>query len=156
MGQIAVRLAPVLALGAAWVAFGHDAAGAALRLLPALACAGFAWGFVRTLRPGREPLIAHYIRFDERRDDAECAGYARRLTAIWAFALVAAAVAQAVPLVASDAMGSQAWHFLPLAALVLLFLGEHVVRSLRFPAGGIAWPDQTFRAILRAGRARHG
>ena len=151
-GSLVGRLVPVAVLGAAWVLFGHDAARAVLPLLPALACAGFAWGFARTLRRGSEPLIARYIRFDERRDSAECAGYARRLTAVWALALAAAAVAQVVPLLG----GGEAWHLLPLAALCLLFLGEHVVRSLRFPAGGIAWPDQTFRAILRAERARHG
>ena len=151
-GRLGTRLAPAVVLGAAWLAFGQDAARAVLLLLPALACAGFAWGFARTLRRGREPLIAHYIRFDERRDSAECAAYARRLTAIWALALALAAVAQLLPL----AGGGPAWHLLPLAGLLLLFLGEHVVRSLCFPAGGIAWPDQTFRAILRAERARYG
>jgi hypothetical protein len=44
----------------------------------------------------------------------------------------------------------------PDALLLGLFLGEHVVRSLYFPAGGIAWPLQTLRAIVRAERARHG
>ena len=149
---LAWRLAPPGLLGAAWLLFGHHAMLAVLPLVPALALAGFAWGFARTLRGGREPLIARYIRFDERRDSAECAGYARRLTATWALALAAAAAAQLVPL----AGGGPGWHLAPPVLLLLLFLGEHVVRSLRFPAGGIAWPDQTFRAILRAERARHG
>jgi len=154
-GWLSWRLASAALLALAWGLFGRGAASAVLALLPALACAAFAWGFARTLRAGREPLIARYIRFDERRDSAECAAYARRLTALWAVALGLAAAMQLVPLVVPLA-GAAAWHLLPLAALVLLFLGEHVVRSLRFPAGGIAWPDQTFRAILRAERARHG
>ncbi|TPG53521.1 hypothetical protein EAH89_16250 [Roseomonas nepalensis] len=146
------RLGPLALPGAAWLLFGHDAVLAVLPLVPALALAGFAWGFARTLRAEREPLIARYIRFDERRDDAECAGYARRLTGLWALALAAAALAQLVPL----AGGGAGWHVVPPLLLLALFLGEHVVRSLRFPAGGIAWPDQTFRAILRSERARHG
>ena len=153
---LAWRLAPAALLALAWGLFGARVAAVVLALLPALACAAFAWGFARTLRPGREPLIARYIRFDERRDDAECAAYAGRLTALWAVALGLAAVLQLVPLAAPWAGGAAAWHLLPLVALLLLFLGEHVVRSLCFPAGGIAWPAQTFRAILRAERARHG
>ena len=42
------------------------------------------------------------------------------------------------------------------AVLVLtLFLGEHVVRTLRFPQHGVATPLRTLRAMLSASGARH-
>jgi hypothetical protein len=120
-------------------------------LLPALACIGFAWGFARTLRPGQEPLIARYIRFDERRNPAECAGYARGLTWFWAVVLGLVAVVELAALLRGVELG-----LAPDMLLLALFLGEHVVRSVMFPSGGIAWPTQTLGAILRAERARHG
>ena len=126
------------------------AIGALWAVLPALVSAGLAWSFARTLRAGHEPLIARYIRFDETRDIRECAGYARGLTLFWALALGLAAAAQAVCLAAGISPG-----LVPDAVLLALFLGEHAVRSLRFPAGGIAWPSQTLRAIIRAERAGH-
>ncbi|HEY8609840.1 MAG TPA: hypothetical protein VIL69_00955 [Roseomonas sp.] len=146
---------PLLAIGAlpeaAWPAGMGHAVGLLWELLPALFSAGFAWGFARTLLPGREPLIARYIRFDETRDDEQCAGYARGLTLFWAVALGVAAVAEAASVARGIELG-----YAPDAVLLALFLGEHAVRSLRFPSGGIAWPSQTLRAVIRAERARHG
>jgi uncharacterized membrane protein len=120
-------------------------------LLPGLTCAGLAFGFARSLRRGQEPLIARYIRFDERRDPVECAGYARGLTWFWAVVLAVVAVVELGAVARGVDLG-----MVPDALLLGLFLGEHVVRSLYFPAGGIAWPLQTLRAIVRAERARHG
>jgi len=132
-----------------------DGAGAvrdaALAWLRPAAYAAFAWTFARTLRPGQEPLIARYIRFDPRRNLAECAGYARGLTAFWAAVLALAAAGTAAALALGRDPG-----LLPDLLFLLLFLAEHAVRSLRFPAGGIAWPTQTLGAIVRAERARHG
>ncbi|MBP0444789.1 hypothetical protein J8J14_08325 [Roseomonas sp. SSH11] len=135
----------------AWPAAIRDEVALAWALLPALWTAGFAWAFARTLRPGREPLIARYTRFDPRRDPAECAGYARGLTLFWAVALGLVSVVEFLALWAGFDLGL--W---PEAAILALFLGEHVVRSIRFPSGGIAWPTQTLAAILRAERAHHG
>ncbi|WP_338665671.1 hypothetical protein VQH23_10935 [Pararoseomonas sp. SCSIO 73927] len=118
---------------------------------PALGAAGLAWAFARTLRPGAQPLIAEYIRFDERRDPVACAGYARGLTLFWAAVMAGMAVAELAAALRGVELG---WA--PEVTLLALFLGEHAVRSLRFPEGGIAWPSQTFRAVLRAERARHG
>ena len=135
---------------AAWPAGLGRAIGAFWALMPAAVSAGMAWGFARTLRAGREPLIARYIRFDEARDAEECAGYARGLTLFWAVVLGVAAV---VELGCFAARVEPGW--VPDGVLLALFLGEHAVRSLRFPAGGIAWPTQTLRAIIRAERAGH-
>ena len=152
------RLAAGVALLALWALPEAALPAGALALeervtawLAPLAYAAFAWGFARTLAPGQEPLIARYSRFDERRDAAECAGYARGLTLFWAAALALTALGSAAALLAGQDPG-----WVPDLILLALFLGEHAVRSLRFPAGGIAWPDQTLRAILRAERARHG
>jgi hypothetical protein len=156
-GRAGLAALLLLFLGVEWA--WPEAAGALalglFGLLPAVACGLFSWGFGRTLRAGEEPLIARYIRFDDLRDPVECAGYARGLTVLWAVALGLAALLQLAPLLPGgpDRQGLAA---ATLAALLALFLGEHAVRSLRFPAGGIAWPSQTFRAMLRAERARHG
>ncbi|MBB5694263.1 hypothetical protein [Muricoccus pecuniae] len=120
-------------------------------VLPGLAYAGMALGFARSLLPGHEPVIARYNRFDETKDPAECAGHARRLTLFWAVALALAAAADLLAVARGVDLG---WG--PDAVLLALFLGEHALRSLLFPAGGIAWPSQTLRAIMRAERARHG
>jgi hypothetical protein len=39
--------------------------------------------------------------------------------------------------------------------MIALFLGEHPVRSLRFPQFGIATPARTLRAVLAATLSRH-
>ncbi|MBP0493929.1 hypothetical protein [Roseomonas indoligenes] len=156
--RAAWRLALTLPLLLAWVLpasawpFGlGDWVGEAEAMIPVLADAGIAWAFARTLRPGAQPLIAEYIRFDERRDFLACAGYARGLTLFWAVAMAGLAMVELVAALRGADLG---WA--PEGTLLALFLGEHVVRSLRFPEGGIAWPSQTLRAILRAEVARHG
>ncbi|WP_458094977.1 hypothetical protein [Roseomonas sp. WA12] len=135
---------------AAWPAGLGRAIAAFWALMPAAVSAGMAWSFARTLRAGQEPLIARYTRFDETRDSQECAGYARGLTLFWAVVLGMAAVLELGCFAAGVEPG-----WVPDLVLLGLFLGEHAVRSLRFPAGGIAWPTQTLRAIIRAERAGH-
>lgn len=120
-------------------------------LLPAVWTGGLAWGFARTLRPGREPLISRYARFGGRHDPVETAGYGRGLTLFWALVLGLVAVVELAAL--AMRVDLRLW---PEAAMLALFLGEHVVRSVRFPSGGIAWPTQTLVAIIRAERERHG
>ncbi|WP_426955906.1 hypothetical protein [Muricoccus radiodurans] len=171
--MVALALAPVLAargriaLGAGlgcflliewgWPDVADDAADALFAIVPAAACALAAWHFGSTLRPGREPLIVRYTRFDETRDPAEVASYARGLTGFWAGLLAASAVVhllQLLPWAPDDGV----MVFGSLGVLVVIFLAEHAVRSLRFRGSGIAWPTQTLRAMLRAElaeRARH-
>jgi hypothetical protein len=158
IGRVVWRVGVPLALLALWLLpeLGwppgiEDVARRFDALWPVLAYGGLAWAFLRTLRPGQEPLIARYIRFDPRRDAAACAGYARGLTWFWGVVLGLTMLAEVAAAIAGVDLG---WG--PDAVLLALFLAEHAVRSLRFPADGIAWPTQTLGAIIRAERAKHG
>lgn len=64
-------------------------------LLPLL----LAWFFARTLRPGREALITHFVRISEGSVQAAHPAvrrYTRRLTALWALLLLALGLVAAV------------------------------------------------------------
>jgi uncharacterized membrane protein len=114
--------------------------------------------FGATLRPGREPLITGYTRHDFGRLPAECVPYTRALTALWTglFLLLA-------PLHAALLLGLRPFPGhdpglvlgATLGFMLLLFLGEHVIRSLCFPQHGIATPARTLRAIRSAHLPRH-
>jgi uncharacterized membrane protein len=140
--------APALALAACALAlpWGRGAFQAALGVSGnLLAC----YGFAATLLPGREPLISRYTRFDFGHLPPDCAAYTRGLTLLWAVLLAGFAAAQAAAL---------AGYWQPSAVLAVealvggaLFLGEHAVRSLRFPHHGRA----TLRRTLRAVRLAH-
>jgi uncharacterized membrane protein len=124
------------------------------RLLPSLGDLLMAAHFGATLLPGREPLISYYTRHDPGVRGPECAGYTRGLTLLWALVFLALALLHAVLLLGSPL------NTLPVlaattAAMALLFLGEHIVRTLNFPQFGIATPVRTLRAILKATTARH-
>mgnify|MGYP007135336283 CR=1 FL=1 len=152
-----VRMA--LRIGAGVAAFGlaalllpgpADSAHAGLALLAnALAC----WRFGVTLLPGREPLITRYSRFDEGVIVQECRGYSRGLTVLWTGVLAGFAAACAAAL-------AGAWPIDTVLATETLaggalFLGEHVVRSLRFPHHGLATPLRTLRAVCLAHMDHH-
>jgi uncharacterized membrane protein len=114
---------------------------------------GACYGFASTLLPGREPLITRYTRFDFGHLPPDCAGYSRRLTLLWALLLAGFAAAQ---------MAALAGLWRPSTVLAVeavlcgaLFLGEHLVRSTRFPHHGPATLRRTFRAIHLAHTARH-
>jgi len=135
-----------LAATAAAAAGTPGAATLALGLLPVAANLLLAWHFGATLRPGAEPLIARYTRCDFGRVPAECAPYARRLTALWTAVFAALALLNALPPVSGAVTAGEAlgWNA---AAVATLFLGEHLVRSLRFPQYGFASPLRTCRAM---------
>ncbi len=136
----------VLAVSALALPWGREPFQAALGVSGnLLAC----YGFAATLLPGREPLISRYTRCDFGHLPPDCAGYTRGLTVLWAVLLAGFAAAQAAILVGL-------WR--PSAVLGVevlvggaLFLGEHGVRSLRFPHHGPA----TLRRTLRAVRLAH-
>ena len=136
----------VLAVSALALPWGREPFHAALGVCGnLLAC----YHFAATLLPGREPLISRYTRFDFGHLPPDCAGYTRGLTLLWAVLLAGFAAAQAAAL-------SGLWR--PSAVLGVevlvggaLFLGEHLVRGLRFPHHGPA----TLRRTLRAVRLAH-
>jgi uncharacterized membrane protein len=138
-------LALVILLCAALLPWKPEPFQAALAVFANL---GACYGFASTLLPGREPLISRYTRFDFGHLPPDCAGYTRRLTLLWAVLLAGFAAAQ---------MAALAGHWRPSAVLATeaalcgaLFLGEHLVRSARFPHHGRATLHRTFRAVRLA------
>ena len=125
------------------------AAAALLGLLPLAGNLLLAWHFGATLRPGREPLITRYTRADLGRIPPDLLRYTRRLTGLWTLFFLAFAGANVMTLAgAGPAPGPTAAFNIALSAL--LFLAEHPVRHILFPALGPARPWTTLRAIWRA------
>jgi uncharacterized membrane protein len=121
-------------------------------LLPVLANLVVCWQFAATLRPGREPLITRYTRFDMGgRLPPELRGYTRALTALWALFLAGFAAAHAL------ALAGPLSHWPVLLAEIglgaALFLGEHTWRNLRYPQHGPATVMRTLRAVRLAREA---
>ncbi|MDJ0389532.1 hypothetical protein QMO56_15550 [Roseomonas sp. E05] len=115
--------------------------------------------FGATLRPGREPLISRYTRHDFGRLPPECAGYTRALTLLWAALFALLAPLHAILLLGLPPLDAPHDSGVVLGAtaafMLVLFLGEHVIRTLRFPQFGLATPARTLRAILSAHLSRH-
>ncbi len=135
----------VLAAAALALPWGREPFQAALGVSGnLLAC----YGFAATLLPGRDPLISRYTRFDFGHLPPDCAAYTRGLTLLWAALLAGFAAAQAAALFGL-------WRpsmVLGVEVLVggALFLGEHFVRSRRFPHHGPATVRRTVRAVRLA------
>jgi uncharacterized membrane protein len=107
--------------------------------------------FGLTLRPGREALIARYIRAEQGRVPPECTRYARRLTAFWTLVFAGFGAMQALAL-AGIGIDPEAGILLHATVMPVLFLGEHLVRARLFPTLP-ASPVSTIRSILRASHA---
>ena len=88
-----------VAIASAWLAR-TPYAQLPLLLVPVLFVALVAWGFARTLRAGRVPLIARIVSALEAREPAqlepEIARYTRSLTGVWAAVLAALAAVNLV------------------------------------------------------------
>ena len=143
----------VLALAAACWSFPVPAAGLG-RALPVLGDLLMAAHFGATLRRGQEPLITRYDRYDPASDPAESAGYTRGLTLLWTLLFLVLAPLHAALLLGLPPLAAPAAP-LPvlagtLAAMLLLFVGEHWVRNRRFPRQGLATPLRTLRAVVAA------
>lgn len=150
------RIGMALALAALVIACWHwpGVASRIALLLPTLVDLAMALHFGATLRPGREPLIARYDRFDPASDPAESAGYTRALTQLWAvlFLLLAPLHAGLLFGLGLPPLPVMAATF---ALMLALFLAEHLVRSRRFPRLGGATPARTLRAVVAAHTASH-
>lgn len=121
--------------------------------MPAVGYALVAHGFARTLRAGREPMIATFCRLDFGRVPAECVTYTRRLTAVWAIVMAALALEAA-----TLALLAPSWIGLATlgnaVVMIGLFGGEHAVRLARFPHLPLSSPWRTGRIMLQALRER--
>lgn len=140
-------------LAAAWPGIGPEAAILLPPLLPSLGDLLLALHFGLTLGPGREALITRYTRADFGRLPPECLTYTRVLTGFWALLFLVLAplhLALLLGLPPFPRMGAGLVMSSTAAVMLVLFLGEHAVRSLRFPQFGLATPARTLRAILRA------
>jgi uncharacterized membrane protein len=142
------------ALAAAWLARTQYAL-VPLLLVPVLFVALVAWGFARTLRAGRLPLITRIVSAIEAREPAQLEPdilrYTRRLTAVWALVLgllaaidfVLALLAVPRGLLATFAVatpwpvGERLWSWCANGAtyglIGGLFVAEFLYRSHRFP-----------------------
>lgn len=107
--------------------------------------------FGATLSPGREALIARYIRAEQGRVPPECRRYAWRLTALWTLAFGGFGLVQGLAL-AGIGLDPGQGMLLHASLMPALFLGEHLVRARLFPAMP-ASPVSTIRSILRASHA---
>ena len=116
----------------------------ALYLPPVLISGTLLWGFARTLRPGREPIITAMARrvFQER--DPEALRYTRHVTQLWSlFFLAMLLECLLLALFAPMELWSLFANLLNYLFIALLFLAEFVYRRLRFPQ------RSSPRAVLR-------
>ncbi|MDB5372096.1 MAG: hypothetical protein JWP04_738 [Belnapia sp.] len=156
---------PLLGLGALWLgAVGLElVAGRAVvwlagqhgpALLAVLLNLLVLWRFAASLRPGAVPLITRYARCDPAGLPPAMESYTRRLTLAWTWLLGLCVLAHAAAPAGLWNTGTVAgWEA---AACAALFLGEHLMRSRRFPQLGRATPWRTLRAIRRSAGRPHG
>ncbi|WP_149538294.1 hypothetical protein [Siccirubricoccus phaeus] len=139
----------LLALFAAEAAAGGVILGAAGRAGPALLAALgnllASLQFGVTLRPGQEPLISRYSRYDSAARSGRLERYTRRLTASWA--LLLACFALAFLGAACGAWSAGLVSRLQLVLCPALFVGEHWLRRRCFPELGRVTLLRTCRAI---------
>ena len=131
-----------------------------LTMPPALLNGALAWLFGRTLRAGREPLIATFARLERAQLlhmpnvdlPPEMLGYTRTLTQIWSILLCGMAIAAAL-LSWSGMLGWWAWFTgaISYALLGVLFAGEYVYRRLRFSQYSHANPFQFAWFLIKSG-----
>lgn len=146
-GLLLLALAAEAAGGAALLRLAGEAGPALLTATGSLlASLRFGW----TLRPGAEPLISRYSRFDVAGPPDRDGRYTRRLTAAWALLLGGFAVAFLAAACGLCPAGPL-WTLQP-ALCAACFLGEHLLRRRCFPELGPVSPLQTLCAVYRCHR----
>lgn len=105
--------------------------------------------FGHTLLPRREPLITRFRRFHVGHVTPAFASYTRGLTALWTALFAVTGVVSIVAALSGDIalwswMSFIAW---PLATVVL-FLGEHAYRAIRYGPQGRSSPLTTIGIML--------
>jgi hypothetical protein len=105
------------------------------------------WYFGRTLRSGREPLITRLARSVHGSLPPEIAAFTRRVTAAWCVFFAAQVLLSLLLLaLAPFDIWSTFVNLLNLPLLVLMFVGDHLYRAIRFPD----YPRASIARILRA------
>lgn len=102
--------------------------GSGLRWLAPLCLLGLAVFFGRSLRRGAMPLIERIARQSKPVLPPAVSRYTRRLTALWCFYFVAAAVLMVATDLAWSTLGAMVW-----AGTLVLFVGERWMRPWFFP-----------------------
>lgn len=122
-----------------------------LAALPLIGDLLIAAHFGLTLRPGREALIAAYMRAELGTVPPECLPYARSLTALWTVVLAVLALVHLAALGGfwPGLSGSLALHAILIPGL---FLAEHPWRARVFP-NLPASPLSTLRSMVRSDHA---
>ncbi|MES2713243.1 MAG: hypothetical protein V4653_16810, partial [Pseudomonadota bacterium] len=118
--------------------------------LPLAGDALLAAHFGLTLRRGREPLIARYMRAELGAVPPECRRYARGLTALWTVVLAGLALVHLGAMLGWSGIAAS----LTLHAILIpgLFLAEHPFRARSFPHLP-ASPIRTLRSMARSTHA---
>jgi|SRR5688572_30527659 hypothetical protein len=105
------------------------------------------WYFGRTLLEGREPLITRLARSVHGSLPAEIAAFTRRVTAAWCAFFASQVLLSALLLAfAPFEVWSLFVNVLNVPLLVLMFVGDHLYRAIRFPD----YPRPSIARILRA------
>jgi uncharacterized membrane protein len=120
-----------------------------LRYVPTLFLVWLAFFFGRTLRPGAVPLIERIARVGKPDLSPALCRYTRRLTAMWTFYFLVAAI-----LIATAKLGLERAGLGVAAVSVLFFVGEIGVRRLVFPREWFPGPVQQIRDTVSVWRPR--
>lgn len=111
------------------------------------------WWFGKSLAAGREPVITRFARMErpDARLDSRQLTYTRRLTWVWTLFFCATAIVSLVlAATASAVVWSKFTNGASYAAALLLFLGEHLFRRVRFRGYTFASPIEQVRMLLRS------
>lgn len=113
------------------------------------------WMFGRTLARGREPLITGFARQVHGALPPELEAYTRNVTAAWcAFFAAEIAVSAVLLLVAPLSTWSLFVNTLTAPLVAAMFVGEYVLRRLRFPDHEHASIFKGVEMFIAAARAR--
>jgi len=127
----------------------RDSLGAAAiaGIAHAMAFLTLLWYFGRTLLDGREPLITRLARSVHGSLPPEITAFTRRVTAAWcAFFAFQVLLSALLLTFAPFEIWSLFVNVLELPLLVLMFVGDHLYRAIRFPD----YPHASIARILRA------
>ena len=111
------------------------------------------WWFGKSLAAGQEPLITRFARMErpDARLDSRQLAYTRRLTWVWTVFFCATAIVSVVlAATASAVVWSRFTNGASYAAALLLFLGEHLFRRIRFRGYTFASPIEQVRILFRS------